>query len=346
MLVSDFDFELPDRLIAAHPAEPRDAARLMVVDRATRAWRHETVRALPSLLRPGDLLVVNDTRVLPHRLCGRRPTGGAVQAMILSREGVRATGYLKPAAKVTLGQPLVMEDGALRLVPREDLGAGVFRFDLEAGDVDLDQQLERVGRAPLPPYIRRGGGEEDVGRDRRDYQTVFAAHPGAIAAPTAGLHFTPALLDGLRRGGVELATVTLHVGVGTFSPVRVEQVEEHRMHPETFVLPAATAEAVERTRARGGRVVAVGTTSARTLESQALPGGLVAAGAGDTSLFLYPGKSFAVVDVLLTNFHLPKSTLMMLISTFADRELIRLAYREAIAEEYRFYSFGDAMLLV
>lgn len=319
---------------------------MLVLDRETREWRHDRVRGLPQTLAAGDLLVVNDTRVLPHRLLGRRPTGGAVQVLILERAGARCTGYLRPAAKIAPGQVIALEGGALTLHPEEDLGGGQFRFRLDApSGGDVDAELERVGRAPLPPYLRRGNGE-DVARDREDYQTVFAAHAGAVAAPTAGLHFTPELLAALEAKGVELAKVTLHVGAGTFAPVRVDRVEDHRMHAEHYAISEETAAAVERTRARGGRVVAVGTTSARTLESCAQEDGTVRAGSGSTELYLYPGKRLVVVDALLTNFHLPGSTLLMLVSAFADRELILAAYREAIAQEYRFYSFGDAMLIV
>ena len=248
--------------------------------------------------------MVNDTRVLPHRLLGRRAGGGRLETLILERDGARCRGYLKPAAKVRCGQPLQLEQGALILHPEEALGGGLYRFRLEAPDGVLDEVLDAVGRAPLPPYIRRDASE-DVARDRLDYQTVFATEAGAVAAPTAGLHFTPELLAALEEREVELARVTLHVGEGTFAPIRVEEVEEHRMHAERYVLPAATADAVARTRASGGRVVAVGTTSARTLETCARPGGLVAAGEGSSELFLYPGVELSVVDALLTNFHPP-----------------------------------------
>ena len=345
MRVSDFEFELPEGQIATAPAEPRDSARMLVVDRSTDREVDATVADLTTYLEPGDLLVVNDTRVLPYRLLGRRAGGGRVASLILERDGSACRGYLKPAAKARCGVPLEMEDGALRLTPVENLGGGLFRFELEAAAGELDEVLAKVGRAPLPPYIARDGAE-DPERDREDYQTMFATQPGAVAAPTAGLHFTPRLLDGLSARGVELAQLTLHVGEGTFAPIRVDDVEDHSMHSERYVLPAATAAAVARARERGGRVVAVGTTSARTLESCASGDGLVEPGEGTSDLFLYPGVEFRVVDALLTNFHLPCSTLLMLVSAFAGRERVLRAYTRAVDGGYRFYSFGDAMLLL
>lgn len=339
--VSDFHFELPDALIAAAPAEPRDSARLMVCPRDGGVTEHRTVRDLPDLLAPGDLLVVNDTRVVPARLLGTRPTGGKVEVLVLERDGCRCRGFVKPARKVRLGQRWLLED-AIEFDPVEALGGGQFRFDLHAVDGGLEEAIEAVGRAPLPPYIPRDGAE-DRELDRARYQTVFAARAGAVAAPTAGLHFTPRLLERIRERGVEIETVTLHVGEGTFAPIRVEDVESHEMHSEWYELPAATAEAVRRTRERGGRVVAVGTTSARTLESCARDGGLVRSGTGETNLFLYPGKELRVVDAMLTNFHLPESTLLMLVSAFAGRERMLGYYREAVERGYRFFSFGDAM---
>lgn len=345
VLVTDFDFELPPELIAAAPAEPRDSSRLMVLDRATGGVAHHRFGELVQFLRAGDLLVLNDTRVQPWRLRGRRASGGGVECLLLRVDGDLAEGFVKPSKKLRAGDVVSMEAGAIELHLREALGGGRWRLRLHAADGDVAGTLERCGRAPLPPYIARDG-DEDVLHDRERYQTVFARRVGAVAAPTAGLHFTPELLARLAAGGVETAYVTLHVGEGTFAPLRVEVVEEHRMHEERYELPAATAAAVQRTRARGGRVVAVGTTSARTLESCADDQRLVAAGSGGTSLFLYPGRPLRVVDVLLTNFHLPQSTLLMLVAAFAGRERVLAAYREAVAARYRFFSFGDAMLLV
>jgi S-adenosylmethionine:tRNA ribosyltransferase-isomerase len=344
VLVSDFDFELPPGLIADRPAEPRDAARLLVCEQATGQVRHGTFRDLPAFLRPADLLVLNDTRVRPWRLWGRRATGGRVECLILELRADRGVGFLRPAARLRIGEVLAMEDGALELVPVRELGGGRFEVELRA-EGPVEAVLERCGRAPLPPYIARDG-REDPGADREQYQTVFARAPGAVAAPTAGLHFTGALLAEIAAQGVETAWVTLHVGEGTFAPVRVERVEDHRMHAEAYELPAATSAAVARARQRGGRVIAVGTTSCRTLETCATGARLVCAGTGSSDLFLYPGREFQVVDGLITNFHLPRSTLLMLVAAFVGRERILTVYREAVARGYRFYSYGDAMLIV
>ena len=347
VLVTDFDFALPPHLVATQPAEPRDSARLLVLDRGTGDTEHRVFRELPQFLRPGDLLVLNDTRVRPWRLRGVRPTGGACECLLLRLEGTRGEGYVKPSKKLRVGDTLRMEQGALELRLVESLGGGRWVLELAAppGESDSVQSvLERCGRAPLPPYIARDG-HEDKERDRQRYQTVFARVPGAVAAPTAGLHFTPELLATIRALGVEIATVTLHVGEGTFAPLRTDVVEEHRMYAEAYELPAATAAAVAATRARGGRVVAVGTTSCRTLETCARDDRLVDAGRGESSIFLYPGRPFRVVDALLTNFHLPQSTLLMLVAAFAGRERVLSVYRDAVERGYRFYSFGDAMLI-
>ncbi len=344
VLVTDFAFELPDELIAKAPAEPRDSSRLLHLDRTSGAVAHHRFTDLPDFLRAGDLLVLNDTRVRPWRLRGRRDTGGAVECLLLEVDGDVAEGFVKPSKKLRPGDVVMMEEGALELTLRESIGGGRWRLHLRAADGDVAATLERCGRAPLPPYIPRDG-REDVQQDRERYQTVFARAEGAVAAPTAGLHFTPELLAKIAAVGVQTAYVTLHVGEGTFAPLRTEVVEEHRMHEERFDLPLATAEAVSRTRERGGRVVAVGTTAARTLESCATDDRLVVAGSGNTALFLYPGRPLRVVDVLLTNFHLPQSTLLMLVSAFAGREVVLSAYRQAVRERYRFFSFGDAMLI-
>lgn len=344
MQVSDFDFELPPGQIADRPAEPRDSARLCVYRRDTGEVQHRVFRELGAFLQAGDLLVLNDTRVQPWRLLGRRATGGRVECLILQLDGDVGRGCLRPARKLRPGEPVELEGGALRLLPLRDLGAGRFEFRLQA-DGPLAEVLERCGRAPLPPYIQRPG-DADPAADRARYQTVYARHAGAVAAPTAGLHFTPELLQRLQTAGVELAWVTLHVGEGTFAPLRVDAVEQHRMHAERYQLPVDTAAAVARTRRRGGRVVAVGTTSCRTLETCALPDRTVRAAAGSSDLFLYPGRPFQVVDALITNFHLPRSTLLMLVAAFVGREQILAVYRTAIQAGYRFYSFGDAMLLL
>jgi S-adenosylmethionine:tRNA ribosyltransferase-isomerase len=344
VLVSDFDYHLPPERIAAVPAVPRDSARLFVHDRRTRVTEHRTFADLGDYLRPGDLLVLNDTRVMPWRLCGVRASGGACECLLLRLDGGAGEGFVKPSKKLRPGARLRMEDGALCVTLRQPLGGGRWRLQVEAEGGDVTGAIERCGRAPLPPYIARHG-DEDVAADRERYQTVFAAVPGAVAAPTAGLHFTPELLLRLRAQGITTAHVTLHVGEGTFAPLRVDVVEEHAMHAEHYELPAATAAAVAATRARGGRVVAVGTTSCRTLETEARDDRTVAPGSGSSSLFLYPGRPFRVVDALLTNFHLPRSTLLMLVAAFAGRAEVLALYEQAVAREYRFYSFGDAMLL-
>ncbi|MBL8747523.1 MAG: tRNA preQ1(34) S-adenosylmethionine ribosyltransferase-isomerase QueA [Planctomycetes bacterium] len=344
MLVSEFDFELPPDRIAVRPVEPRDAARLMVVERSGDRIDHRGVRDLPALLHDGDLLVLNDTRVRPWRLRGRRATGGAVECLLLSLSGDRGEAFVKPSGKLAAGARVPMEEGAITLELLASLGGGRWSVRLEANGGDVTGALERVGRAPLPPYIRRDGGE-DRAVDRDRYQTVFARVPGAVAAPTAGLHFTPGLLAAIEARGVRIAFVTLHVGEGTFAPLRTDVVEDHRMHAEEYELPAATADAVAATRSRGGRVIAVGTTSCRTLETCGTAEGMVRPGSGRSDLFLYPGRSFRVVDAMLTNFHLPKSTLLMLVSAFAGRERMLAAYRTAVELGYRFFSFGDAMLI-
>jgi len=348
--VDDFAFDLPDGLIADTPVEPRDAARLLVYDRRNGQREHRRFSELCGFLEEGDLLVLNDTRVLPHRLFGRRETGGRVECLILERHGDEGRGYVKPARKVRPGDAIPMEGGRIVLHPIADLGAGMFRFRLEVAHGSVAEALEEVGRAPLPPYIRRDG-TEDRGGDRARYQTVFATAPGAIAAPTAGLHFTPELLAAIEAQGVAIARVTLHVGEGTFAPLRVDGIADHVMHEEAYALPEATARAVAETRARGGRVIAVGTTAARTLETCAVPdprGGraLVAAQEGRSDIFIYPGVPLRVVDALVTNFHLPRSTLVMLVAAMIGRETLLEVYGEAIALGYRFYSFGDAMLIV
>ena len=340
MLTADFDYQLPARLIAQQPA-PRGASRLFVID-AQKGDRHRSIGDLPAILRAGDLLVVNDTRVVPARLFARRPAaggrgGGRVELLLVEKTAAREwTALVKPGRRARPGTRLELASG---------LGAEV-RGKLADGrhvvlfSEPVEPHLETLGHVPLPPYIKR----PDRQADRERYQTVYAAVDGAIAAPTAGLHFTRELLAALEARGIEVAALTLHVGIGTFKPVTAELVHEHVMEPERYELPAATVAAVEAARERGGRVVAVGTTVVRTLESAAARGALQA-GSGTTSLFITPGYELRAVDLLLTNFHLPKSTLLMLVAAFAGRERILAAYQEAIAEGYRFYSYGDAMLV-
>ena len=340
MKLSDFDYELPPERIASRPAERRDAARLFVHDVARDATEHARVAELERFLDPGDLLVVNDTRVLPARVHARRASGGAVELFFLAPagEGRAWRALAHPARRLKPGEELQIERGGARarLVARPDAEWRVELFDPADPAASVEALLERVGHVPLPPYIERADDEAD----RERYQTVFAAVPGAVAAPTAGLHFTPELLARLDARGVRRASVTLHVGAGTFLPVQSEDPREHAMHSERYELTPDTA------RAAGGRVVAVGTTSARVLETCAGEGGELNPGAGETRLFLLPGAPFRAVDALLTNFHLPRSTLLMLVSAFAGRERILRLYGEAIERGYRFYSYGDAMLLL
>lgn len=339
MLTRDFDYELPPESIAQHPA-PRGESRLLVVDREG-TDRHRHVRDLPELLRAGDLLVINDTRVIPARLFGRRPGGGQIEILLTGRAGEREWDALvKPGRRARPGTTFILgEDEGLtaEVIEKEESGRHRLRFS-----EPIEPHLDRLGHMPLPPYIQR----EDAEEDRERYQTIWARTPGAIAAPTAGLHFTREILDRITAAGIGLAEVTLHVGLGTFKPITAERLEDHRMESERWEVCEATAEAIRRTRENGGRVVAIGTTVVRTLESAALAGkGDVRAGSGATELFITPGFRFQVVDVLLTNFHLPKSTLLMLVSAFAGQERVMAAYKEAIREGYRFYSYGDAMLL-
>jgi len=348
MKLSDFDYELPAERIAQAPLPIRDHSRLLVLNRAASgATSHHRFHELPTLLRRGDLLILNDTRVLPARLLGRKSSGGRVELLLLEPETTSSRSctwrcLIQSSRTPRHGSGLELEGGLRAEVVERRADWWSVRFD--ASGTSLLETVERVGRMPLPPYIRREPPGEPVD-DRTRYQTVFAEHSGAVAAPTAGLHFTPALLGSLEGAGIEVSRLTLHVGVGTFLPVRVERVEDHPMHDERFVLPSETAAAIEGARGRGGRVVAVGTTVVRVLEDRAAGGGRVTQGTGRCGLFILPGFRFGVVDAVITNFHLPCSTLLMLVSAFAGRERVLAAYREAIAEGYRFYSYGDAMLL-
>lgn len=339
MRVDEFDFELPRALIAEHPIEPRDAARLLSVDE-TIADRH--IRDLPQLLRAGDVLVANNTKVIPARLTGTRGAATIEVTLHRDRGGGVWRAFVKGARRVKPGNIVRFgDDFAAEVIEKNPEGDVVLRFDCEGAT--LRARLERFGRMPLPPYIHRERSGE--ARDRHDYQTMFAASEGAVAAPTAGLHFTPALLAALGDAGVELETVTLHVGAGTFLPVKVEDTADHRMHAEYGTIDAATAARLNAARARGGRIVAIGTTSLRLLESAADESGRIAPFADETALFITPGYRFRAIDVLLTNFHLPRSTLFMLVSAFAGIERTKAAYAHAIAERYRFFSYGDACLL-
>ena len=332
--LSDFDFELPPELIAQHPAAERSASRLLDGRGATPVDR--VFRDLPSLLQPGDLLVFNNTRVIKARLYGAKQSGGAVEALVervLPNHEVLA--HMRASKSPKAGSVVRFADAFdAEVLGRSGPDGGLFHLKLSGDPFEL---LEQHGHVPLPPYITHADEADDV----RRYQTVFAKAPGAVAAPTAALHFDDAVLADLAARGIERASVTLHVGAGTFQPVKTENLAEHQMHSEWYEVPLATLAALERCRQRGGRVVAVGTTTVRTLESWARSG----QASGDTNIFITPGFRFQVVDVLLTNFHLPKSTLMMLVSAFAGYERVMALYRHAIAQEYRFFSYGDAMLL-
>ena len=340
--LAEYDYVLPTERIAQVPAPERDAARLLVVDRHTGDLRHAIVRDLPDLLRAGDVLVLNDTRVRPARLFGRTATGGAVELLLVS-EGAAGQWHClgKPAKRLRVATRLTFSDKVGAEV-RAVLGKGRYTVAF-ADSIDVVRLLAEHGEIPLPPYIKRPDGPLPMDSGR--YQTVFAVHDGAIAAPTAGLHFTPGLLELLRAAGIELRRLTLHVGPGTFLPIRDGDVRAHHMDPEWTTIPAATAAAIRNAKAAGRRVIAVGTTTTRALESAAAGSVGLAPGGFWADAFIRPGFRFRVVDSLLTNFHLPRSTLLMLVSAFAGHRLIFDAYREAVRERYRFYSYGDAMLI-
>ena len=339
MKKSDFSFDLPEELIAQTPMEQRDASRLLCLDKQTGAVEHRHFYDLPDLLREGDCLVLNNSRVLPARLIGIRPTGGAVELVLLRDLGGNRWECLsRPGRKTKPGQRILFGEGELQAVVEETVSGGnrIVRFEYEGIFLEV---LERLGRMPLPPYIR-----QEL-KDPERYQTVYSKELGSAAAPTAGLHFTKELLETVRNKGVLTEFVTLHVGLGTFRPVKEEEIEDHEMHSEYCIIPPETADAVNRTRKNGGRIIAVGTTSCRTLESFAKEDGTLEASSGWTNIFIYPGYRFKCIDALITNFHLPESTLIMLVSALAGRENILNAYRIAVSEKYRFFSFGDAMMI-
>jgi S-adenosylmethionine:tRNA ribosyltransferase-isomerase len=352
LLVSDFDYDLPEELIAQEPPAERGTSRMLVMDRASGAVRDGQFAEFPSLLRKGDLLVLNDSRVIPARLYARRtlrrekekPTG-RIEVMLTEPAGEnRWHALVRPGRKVAIGERLVFpaEDGTI-VLEAEVLERGQFGDRLlEFAPVnDFFGVLDRIGHVPLPPYIHR----DDASADRERYQTVFSRERGSVAAPTAGLHFTPQTLEAIRAHGVEIARVTLHVGLGTFAPLRVERVDEVRLHRERYGISAEAADALNRARTEGRRVVAVGTTVVRTLESAA-GSGPIAPHSGDTEIFISPGFQFRVVNALLTNFHLPQSSLLMLVGAFAGRDNVLAAYRHAVEHRYRFFSYGDCMFLV
>ena len=339
MKTSDFNYDLPQELIAQTPLDRRDGSRLMTLDKTTGEIGHHHFYDLPQFLRPGDCLVLNNSRVLPARLIGHRPTGGAVEILLLVDKGgdvweclVRPGKKLREGARVTFG------DGQLQAEVQEVLPDGNRLVHFEYKGIFLEV-LEELGRMPLPPYIKAEL------KDQERYQTVYSKVVGSAAAPTAGLHFTPELLEQIENMGVKLCYVTLHVGLGTFRPVKEDEITEHEMHSEYCVIPQETADIINETKKNGGRVICVGTTSCRTLESWAAEDGTMTATGGWTNIFIYPGYRFKVMDALVTNFHLPESTLIMLVSALAGREHVLNAYNEAVREQYRFFSFGDAMFI-
>lgn len=340
MKTKDFWYDLPEELIAQTPLEQRDASRLMVMDRLTGAVTHRHFYDLIDYLKPGDCLVMNDSRVLPARLLGHRPTGGAVEVLLLRDLGNKHWECLcKPGRKMQAGSEVIFGNGELTATVREVLEDGnrIVEFHYEGIFLEV---LERLGRMPLPPYIK---AELE---DQERYQTVYSREVGSAAAPTAGLHFTKELLEKIREKGVKEAFVTLHVGLGTFRPVKAEEVTDHHMHAELCMMNAETAELLNRTKAEGGRIICVGTTSCRTLESLVNEDGTFQAASKWTDIFIYPGYTFKAMDGLITNFHLPESTLVMLVSAFAGREHVLAAYEEAVRQRYRFFSFGDAMCIL
>lgn len=342
MNVELYDFDLPEQLIAQTPLPDRSASRLLTLNKVSGEISHEVFSSVIDYLQPGDTLVLNDTKVIPARLFGvKEDTGAKAEVLLLKNlSGDRWEALVKPGKKLRKGNVIVFGEGRLRAIVEEEgeMGARTLNFEYEG---IFNEILDSLGQMPLPPYIK----EKLEDKDR--YQTVYARHEGSAAAPTAGLHFTEELLEQIKRKGVDIAFITLHVGLGTFRPMSVENVEDHVMHEEYYILPAETAELLNRTRERGGRIIPVGTTSCRTLETvgNRCGGGPLTETSGWTGIFIYPGYEFKVVDGLITNFHLPKSTLVMLVSALAGRERIMAAYQEAIEREYRFFSFGDAMFI-
>ena len=351
--LSDYNYPLPAERIAQKPAERRDQSNLLVMDRKTEKLSHHRFHALDNFFNPGDVLVVNNTAVIPGRLPGKKDTGGKVEVLIygFNGSGKRRTikeervyeCLVKAAKPPRTGSSFYFDEGLTAKVIERRNGMYLIRFYTED---DFEALLDRIGKVPLPPYIRRGAELEPPCDDRAAYQTVYASEKGAIAAPTAGLHFTSELLERLEAKGVAIVSITLHVGYGTFLPVRAQDIRSHQMHSEVYSIPGQAAHKINSARAAGYRVIAVGTTCVRTLEYASASGGHVQAGNGCCDLFIYPGYRFKAVDAMITNFHLPKSTLLMLVSAFAGRENVLNAYKEAVKRKYRFYSYGDAMLIV
>jgi len=348
-LLEDYNYTLPEELIAQNPAAQRDRSRLLFVDRKTRILGHHRFYDICDFLTPSDVLVINNTAVIPARLVGQKETGGRAEVLILGypkggKDRIDTGEFIcrcmiKTSKRPKDGATLFFDEGLTAKIV--DFNDGIYRVKfLYHGR--FETLLDRIGRIPLPPYIKRTDGKDD----RTFYQTVYASQKGAVAAPTAGLHFSESLLEKLRKKGVKVVAITLHVSYGTFLPVRVSDIRDHRIHSEWYFVGKQTADVINREKAKGNRIVAVGTTCVRTLEYASKQGGIVAHGSGNCDLFIYPGFEFKVVDAMITNFHLPKSTLMMLVSAFAGRETILMAYEAAIRERYRFFSYGDAMLIV
>ena len=339
MNISDFDYFLPEKQIAQVPADPRDSSRMMVLSPKTQTIEHRHFYQLDEYLMDGDVLIFNDTRVIPARLIGvRQPTGGKAEVFLLRQlERDRWEVLVKPGKKMRVGSVIAFgHELSCEVLAHTDFGGRIVKFSYEG---IFEEILDRLGTMPLPPYIH------ETLEDPERYQTIYSREKGSAAAPTAGLHFTDSLMDRLRKKGVHLGFVTLHVGLGTFRPVQVDEIEDHVMHSEFYSIPTETADLIRMAKQEGRRVVAVGTTSIRTLESAAVDHGMIEAKQGWTNIFIYPGYQFKIVDAVITNFHLPKSTLIMLVSAFAGREFTLQAYQTAVEENYRFFSFGDAMLI-
>jgi S-adenosylmethionine:tRNA ribosyltransferase-isomerase len=341
MKVADFNYTLPEELIAQHPYEKRDEARLMVLDKSNHTIEHKVFSDVIDYLNPGDCLVINDTKVIPARLYGKKDTGAKVEFLLLSRiENDDWQVIVKPGNKLKPGSKVVFGDNELRAEVLDILDGGTRKVHFEYDGI-FNEILDKIGLMPLPPYIK-----ENIKEENDKYQTVYAKYEGSAAAPTAGLHFTEELLERIKQKGVEIAKVTLHVGIGTFRPVKVENVEDHHMHQEHFYIKQEDADKINNAKKNGNKIIAVGTTSCRTLESVADENGFVKAMEGDTGIFIYPGYKFKCIDRLITNFHLPESTLIMLVSSLAGRDFIMEAYNTAVKERYKFFSFGDAMIIL
>jgi S-adenosylmethionine:tRNA ribosyltransferase-isomerase len=351
LTLSQFDFILSPDLIAQEPCPERDRSRLMVLNRRTGDLENQHFNRIIEYLSPGDVLVINDTQVIPARLEGKKKSGGRVECLILNYPAqpvmgtyftpclLKAGGKIRPGDQIYFGEGLEGE-----ILPPSPNGTALVRFRFEGR---FDAVLKKFGRVPLPPYIHRNVHSADpLEQDRNRYQTVYARHPGAVAAPTAGLHFSSDLITAIKEKGVVVSPITLHVGYGTFAPVKAERISEHKIHSEAYMVSAQTAREIREQKKQGGRIIAVGTTSARVLEHQALKHGSIKAEKGECDLFITPGFSFQMIDGLITNFHLPRTTLLLLVSAFAGSENIQKAYREAIERKYRFYSYGDAMLII